>query len=141
MANEDYRRALQRVRFTTDEGEELTLEEVRRLNLISDRISQVSRAPIHVRFTGSLGLKHFSGTGVRFELSASTSWKFDIEGIGEDTKDFGLNIDILVQLEQEFTLGIGMSFDIVWKENMVCQDPERKRHLQPAGGHIYRAGL
>ena len=124
MANEDYRRALQRVRFTTDDGEELTLDEVRRLNLLTDRVAMVRRAPIHVRFTGSLGLKHFSGTGVRFELSASTSWRLDVEGIGEDTKDFGINIDILVQLEQEFTLGIGMSFDIDWKKIWFIKIPK-----------------
>ena len=116
MANEDYRKALQRVRFTNDEGEEMTLEEVRRLNLITDRISETSHAPIHVRFTGSLGLKHFSGTGVRFELSASTSWKYNIEPLGDEAKAFGINIDILIQFEQEFTAGLGMSFDIEWKK-------------------------
>ena len=88
--------------WTNDEGEEMTLEEVRRLNLITDRISETSHAPIHVRFTGSLGLKHFSGTGVRFELSASTSWKYNIEPLGDEAKAFGINIDILIQFEQDY---------------------------------------
>ena len=81
---------------------------------MTDRITNVKHSDIHCRFTVSGGLKHFSGTGVRFELSASTSWKYDFEAFGDETKDMGLNINILVQLEQECAVGCDQSLGIDW---------------------------
>ena len=124
MEDEVYRNALQQVRFTTDEGEELSLEEVRKLNLLTDRITDEDHADLHCRFTVSMGLQHFSGTGVRFELSASTSWKYDFEAFGEGTKDMGLNVDILIQLEQEVSLGCDLSFGIDWGKAWFIKYPK-----------------
>ncbi len=135
METEEYRKAIQAVRFTTDDGEELTLEEVRKLNLITDRITETKHSPFHIRFTISLGLKHFSGTGARLELSASSSWRYNFKAVGEDTKDMGLTITILVQFEQEIAVGVDLKFDIQWKKYWFVKVP-----VDVKGSFTYQAG-
>ncbi|MBR4769169.1 MAG: hypothetical protein IK088_09370, partial [Lachnospiraceae bacterium] len=96
---------LKELTFATDKGEELSLEELRRL---AGGASKVEISKPTVAFTISLSLKHFHGKGVRAVVTAGFTIKIAMNG------DNKLEIVVAAAIEQEIQLGLDISVDTEW---------------------------
>lgn len=101
---------LKNMTFTTDDGKELTLEEVR---LLADGgAKKVKVSDPTLKLTLDHKLKHFKGEGIRGEVSVSFKVEIELNSVGATTNK--IEIGVTVALQQEIVLGLDVSIDAEW---------------------------
>ncbi len=96
--------ALKNLKFQTDTGDEIAVEELRALAAGS----KVEFSGLSIDFTLSPKLEHFSGKGIRAVFSAGFAIKIKLNG------DNIIEIKVGARLEQEVLLGYNFSLEIEW---------------------------
>ncbi len=102
---------LKRMTFQTDDGKELTLEEVR---LLADGgAKRVKVSDPTLQLTLDHKLQHFSGEGIRGEVSVNFTVEIELNSVGSVTNK--IEISVTVALQQEIVLGLDVSVGSEWK--------------------------
>ena len=102
---------LKQLSFRTQDGREIGLEELQKLAGGSKRV-KISDDP-DVRFSLGTKLSHFSGTGIRAEVTAGFTIEIELNTAG--SKQNKLEIKIYAAFEQEITLGLNITTSSDWK--------------------------
>ena len=109
---------LDSLKFTTEDGEEISLEEVRAL---ADGEGGFHWDPKPtVSYQASLFLKHFSGTGIRLMVAVDWGGNYNFQskgslfGVSGEEKDNTLRINFGAQLEVEIVVGVTCDAYIHW---------------------------
>ena len=106
LKNTEYEDALKHMKFQTDTGEEISLEEIRRL---AGTLEWDSKPTTTSQI--SFMLKHFDGTGLRLMFSYGTGCSYKFEAAGEKSQ---IRMDIKVQFELEIALGASLDCSTKW---------------------------
>lgn len=101
---------LKKMTFNTDDGRELTLEEVR---LLADGgVKNVKVSDPTVNFAFSPTLQHFSGEGARLEVSVGFKIEIELNTVGSTVNKLEIKVDLALQ--QEIVLGLDINVDAEW---------------------------
>ncbi|MBR6891373.1 MAG: hypothetical protein IKN05_10330, partial [Clostridia bacterium] len=97
--------ALKKMTFNTDDGGEMSLDELRAL---AGGASRVEVSNPEVSFKLSLGLEHFHGTGIRAVVTAGFTISIALNGNNK------IEIQLVAALEQEIVLGVDVNVETEW---------------------------
>jgi len=102
---------LKNMTFKTNDGKELTLEEVRLLADGGAKRVKVSKPTLTLSLDHKLS--HFTGEGIRGEVSVNFTVEIELNSVGAITNK--IEISVTVALQQEIVLGLDVSVDSEWK--------------------------
>ena len=111
IESSEFSEELKKLSFSTDTGEEVTLDELRLLAGGSKKC-KISDGP-SVSFAISPTLQHYEGKGVRLEVSVGFTIEIELNSTGG--KQNKLEIKLYCAFEQEVVLGLDVKTSADWK--------------------------